>query len=95
VWGLWAFELVIAGIVAAGLSTSRTYEPFCDRCDRWYDRKLQIATGAPEKVAWKPLVDAAESNADWAPAASGARRRAGARPRGAGALRRDDQRLTK
>jgi hypothetical protein len=68
VWGLWAFELVIAGIVAAGLSVARTYDPYCDRCDRWYDRKLQIATGAPEKVAWKPLVDAAESDADWAPA---------------------------
>src|ERR1041384_2244613 len=35
-WILWAFELLGAAAVAAGMAWSKARNPFCEDCDTWY-----------------------------------------------------------
>lgn len=50
-YGLWAFEILLAGFVGLGMAYSRARKPFCEVCKHWYDRVEVVAVGSGQKDA--------------------------------------------
>lgn len=42
-WYLWGIELVLCGLVAIAMGWRATNNPFCERCDEWYDKETRVA----------------------------------------------------
>ena len=52
-YALWLCELLLAGGLAAWMMTGRAKEPFCERCDAWYDTEQVVASGAGDGASVK------------------------------------------
>lgn len=62
-WGLFAVNFLIAGAIAAAMGQDRARHPYCEACQRWYDRTLNIATGSVEKSATAATLSALDRGA--------------------------------
>lgn len=61
-WILWAFELLCAAAVAAGIAWSKARKPFCEDCDTWYGPAAPVArSGAGNKAMQRQVLAALDS----------------------------------
>lgn len=55
-YALWAINFLIAAGIAAWMIASQAREPFCERCNTWYETEAAIAAGAGDPSAVKATV---------------------------------------
>lgn len=55
-YALWLCEILLAGGLAAWVMAGRAREPFCERCDAWYDTEQVVASGAGDRGRIKATV---------------------------------------
>lgn len=62
-WGLFAMNFLIAGGIAAALAQDRARHPYCEACQRFYDRTDTVASGSVEKSAISATLSALDRGA--------------------------------